>query len=304
MTDRLTADTITSDALDQLYRERDEARQHSATIAAQRDRLRQRMNALADRWDTALAPDKPYARALRAEISVAPFDPDGAMSVQEYREHGRILWAFRCWGTDTCDGWLGLGHRTETSALLERERHVADEHGEQPAAAPAATKATAPEDEHDGPLVPPILTEAIRQHDAETERAVAALAQAYGPTADLDHPQHPVNASPLREEIANAIGRTNLPAWHKAARYEAAEAALSAVLPHGKFLGDQLRDAEQRLTAIASLHEPQPDGTGFPDGQQCRTCSRDGGDGYQYLVPWPCPTAQAIAPSADQTTEK
>lgn len=142
MTDRHTVDTITSDALDQLYRERDEARQHAATIAAQRDRLRQRMHDLADRWDNALAPDKPYARALRAEISVAPFDPDGAMSVQEYREHGRILWAFRCWGTDTCDGWLGLGHHTETSALLERERHVAEEHGEQPAPAPAATQAT------------------------------------------------------------------------------------------------------------------------------------------------------------------
>ena len=48
MTDRHTADTITSDALDQLYRERDEARQHAAAIAAQRDRLRQRMHALAD----------------------------------------------------------------------------------------------------------------------------------------------------------------------------------------------------------------------------------------------------------------
>ncbi|MFC7817590.1 hypothetical protein ACFUTR_23450 [Streptomyces sp. NPDC057367] len=142
MTIRHTVDSITSDALDQLYRERDEARQHAATIAAQRDRLRQRMHALADRWDTALAPDKPYARSLRAEISVAPFDSDGAMTVQEYREHGRILWAFRCWGTATCDGWLGLGHHTETSALLERERHVAEEHGEQPAPAPAATQAT------------------------------------------------------------------------------------------------------------------------------------------------------------------
>ncbi|WP_333744084.1 hypothetical protein [Streptomyces ardesiacus] len=142
MTVRHTVDSITSDALDALYRERDEARQHAATIAAQRDRLRQRMNALADRWDTALAPDKPYARALRAEISVAPFDPDGAMSVHEYREHGRILWAFRCWGTDSCDGWLGLGHHTQTSALLERERHVADEHGERRAPAPAATQVT------------------------------------------------------------------------------------------------------------------------------------------------------------------
>ncbi|MFE0819139.1 hypothetical protein [Streptomyces sp. NPDC058847] len=67
---------------------------------------------------------------------------------------------------------------------------------------PAATEVTEPEDEWTGPLVPPILTEAIRQHDAETERAVAALAQAYGPTADLDHPQHPVNAVPHRITVA------------------------------------------------------------------------------------------------------
>jgi hypothetical protein len=131
---RHTADTITSDALDALYNERDTALQHAATIAAQRDRLRTRMNALANRWEHALAPDKAYARTLRDEISCAPFDPEGAMVVKEYTERGRHLWAFRCWGTDTCDGWLGLGHHTQTSALLERERHVAEAHaGEQPA---------------------------------------------------------------------------------------------------------------------------------------------------------------------------
>lgn len=137
MTDRKTLDQMTSDDLDELYDQRDEARQHAAAIAAQRDRLRQRMNTLADRWDNALAPDKAYARTLRAEISCDPFDPDGAMAVQEYTERGRRLWAFRCWGTEACDGWLGLGHHTQTSALLERERHVTEEH---PEPAPAATK--------------------------------------------------------------------------------------------------------------------------------------------------------------------
>ncbi len=130
MTDRKSLDDMTSNDLDTLYRERDEARQSAAATAAQRDRLRQRMNNLADRWEHALAPDEPYARSLRAEISVAPFDPDGAMTVQEYTEHGRHLWAFRCWGAETCDGWLGLGHHTQTSALLERERHAVEEHGE------------------------------------------------------------------------------------------------------------------------------------------------------------------------------
>ena len=127
---RLKLDELTSDDLDRLYRERDQARQHAAAIAAQRDRLRTRMNTLADRWDHALPVDKPYAHTLRAKISVAPFDPDGAMTVREYTERGRRLWVFRCWGTEACDGWLGLGHHTQTSALLERERHVAEEHAE------------------------------------------------------------------------------------------------------------------------------------------------------------------------------
>lgn len=116
--------------VEQVERDCDTARQHAAAIAAQRDRLRQRMNTLADRWDHALAPDKPYARTLRNEISCAPFDPEGAMTVREYTERGRRLWAFRCWGTDTCDGWLGLGHHTQTSALAERERHVIEAHVE------------------------------------------------------------------------------------------------------------------------------------------------------------------------------
>lgn len=46
---------------------------------------------------------------------------------------------------------------------------------------------------------------------------------------------------------------------------------------------------------ILAEHKPQPDGTGFPDSLQCGTCSRDGGDGYQYLVPYPCPTVMALA---------
>lgn len=119
-------------------RERDTARQHSAAIAAQRDRLRQRMNTLADRWDNALAPDKAYARALRAEISVAPFH-DTSTAVQAYRaDDGNQKWAARCWGTDTCDGWLSLDHDTERWAETARDRHIAEDHTEP---APAATQA-------------------------------------------------------------------------------------------------------------------------------------------------------------------
>lgn len=46
---------------------------------------------------------------------------------------------------------------------------------------------------------------------------------------------------------------------------------------------------------LLELHKPQQDGSSFPDSFQCRTCSQDGGDGYQYLVPAPCPTVLALA---------
>lgn len=125
---------------DQATRERDEARQHTAAIAAQRDRLRMRMNTLADRWDNALAVDKPYAHTLRAEISVGPFEPDAAIAVKSYRaDDGSQKWAARCWGTDTCDGWLSLDHDTQRWAEQARDRHVAEAHA---APAPAATQAT------------------------------------------------------------------------------------------------------------------------------------------------------------------
>lgn len=62
--------------------------------------------------------------------------------------------------------------------------------------------------------------------------------------------------------------------------------------PYRKPTRDQLLEAVDRIRA---LHQPQQDGSAFPDSQQCPTCSQDGGDGYQYLVPWPCPTIQALA---------
>jgi hypothetical protein len=98
------------------------------------------MNNLADRWDNALGPDKAYARTLRAEITCDPFEPTAAMSVRSYRnDQNQERWAFRCWGTDRCDGWLSLDHTSQESAERDRDRHVAEEHG---APAPAATEAT------------------------------------------------------------------------------------------------------------------------------------------------------------------
>lgn len=54
---------------------------------------------------------------------------------------------------------------------------------------------------------------------------------------------------------------------------------------------------------ILAEHAPQPDGSGFPDSQQCRTCSNAGGDGYHYLAPTPCPTLRALAEAYGYTGE-
>ncbi|MEU5596633.1 hypothetical protein [Streptomyces sp. NPDC020298] len=126
---------------DQAEAERDVAHQQAAAIAAQRDRLRQRMNTLADRWDLEGPPpgNRPLTE-LRAEISVGPFEPDASLVVQPYRaDDGSQKWAFRCWGTDTCDGWLSLDHTSEQSAQRARDRHVAKDHT---APTTAATEAT------------------------------------------------------------------------------------------------------------------------------------------------------------------
>ena len=49
--------------------------------------------------------------------------------VQPYRaDDGSKKWVFRCWGTDTCDGWLSLDHASQQSAERARDRHLSEEH--------------------------------------------------------------------------------------------------------------------------------------------------------------------------------
>lgn len=63
----------------------------------------------------------------------AATEPHTGLVVQPYRnDRGENVWVFRCWGTDSCDGWLSLDHRSEQSAVRARDRHVAEEHAEQP----------------------------------------------------------------------------------------------------------------------------------------------------------------------------
>lgn len=67
-------------------------------------------------------------------------NPHTGLVVQPYRDHGEQKWVFRCWGTDTCDGWLSLDHHSEQSAQRARDRHVTEEHGAPESTATGATK--------------------------------------------------------------------------------------------------------------------------------------------------------------------
>ncbi|HEY9410770.1 MAG TPA: hypothetical protein VIP77_14415 [Jiangellaceae bacterium] len=175
---RRTIDQIASDELDQLYErvaraeaERDTARQHAAAISAQRDRLRQRMNTLADRWDHALPVDKPYARTLRNEISVAPFHGEHT-AVQPYQADDRTTkWAARCWGTDTCDGWLSLDHDTQRWAEIALDRHVTEAHAApmDPAEAALARYAPSPVSAERAAVLREVADRLKQKADALTE---------------------------------------------------------------------------------------------------------------------------------------
>lgn len=49
--------------------------------------------------------------------------------VQPYRtDQGKQAWVFRCWGSDTCDGWLSLDHTSERSAARALTSHIEEFH--------------------------------------------------------------------------------------------------------------------------------------------------------------------------------
>ncbi|MFD1656955.1 hypothetical protein ACFSL4_01570 [Streptomyces caeni] len=73
------------------------------------------------------------ADAAREALRQMDADPHGlkaGMVVKAYTDHGRQKWVFRCWGTDTCDGFLSLDHSSQQSAERARDRHLAEAHPE------------------------------------------------------------------------------------------------------------------------------------------------------------------------------
>jgi len=79
------------------------------------------------------APNRPdtsdggAAEAVR-QMDADPTQPHTGLVVQPYRDCGQQLWVFRCWGTDTCDGYLSLDHTSQQGAEQARDRHVTEEH--------------------------------------------------------------------------------------------------------------------------------------------------------------------------------
>ncbi|MGW3135935.1 hypothetical protein [Streptomyces sp. NPDC001139] len=60
-------------------------------------------------------------------------DPHTGLVVQPYREHGQEKWVFRCWDEgDGCDGLVSLDHTSREWAERARDRHIAEQHQEQP----------------------------------------------------------------------------------------------------------------------------------------------------------------------------
>lgn len=67
--------------------------------------------------------------AQRASEQLAALGgPHTGLVVQPYRDHGKELWVFRCWGDDHCDGLVSLDHTSQRWAEAARDRHLAEDH--------------------------------------------------------------------------------------------------------------------------------------------------------------------------------
>jgi hypothetical protein len=55
--------------------------------------------------------------------------PDDTGAISQGSGPARDSWAWRCWGTDTCDGWLSFDHGSAAAARRAYDRHVRHKHG-------------------------------------------------------------------------------------------------------------------------------------------------------------------------------
>lgn len=86
--------------------------------------------------------------------------------VQPYRDdQNRPRWVFRCWGTDTCDGWLALDHTSEQSAGRALVSHIAEFHTAAVTATEVKIRITGGLTERQRTEVAEIVRDAVRRAD-------------------------------------------------------------------------------------------------------------------------------------------
>jgi hypothetical protein len=141
---RIPLDDLTSDQYDALYADRER-------LAAT---LREVLDAFEAYWarasycgsgGSAVQPE--HLQAWRATLTqpaaaTEATEPHTGLVVQPYRnDAGQPVWVFRCWGTDTCDGYLSLDHTSRQWAERARDRHAAEDHPPTPVPCPACARA-------------------------------------------------------------------------------------------------------------------------------------------------------------------
>lgn len=60
----------------------------------------------------------------------APYAEPEVFRCQDSRN--QPAWAWRCWGSAHCKGWVGIDLYSEEAARSELDRHLAEEHKESP----------------------------------------------------------------------------------------------------------------------------------------------------------------------------
>jgi hypothetical protein len=202
-------------------------------------------------------------------------EPHTGLVVQPYRtDRGENAWVFRCWGTDTCDGWLSLDHSSQQSAERARDRHVAEEH---------TASATVTDPDYLRQQYAAAIWE--RQNPgrrwADCEYRWRADAE---DAADAVLQVRDRHLDQLRQRLRLAA-EAHRDAEGRLQHLQASSEAAGRLLTRTTDERDQLRDAVDR---VRQLHQPVGVVAAAEAGVEpdCAVCGPNR---------WPCPTYQAVA---------
>lgn len=155
--------------------------------------------------------------------------PHTGLVVEPYRnDRGEQAWVFRCWGSDSCDGWLSLDHTSQQSAERARDRHVTEEHAEP------------------GELTADEARGLVDELGLDLYRAQDALAFVGECCTIAEHEQRPITTADVRE-------------WLKGARCGRQLAADAAAATEPATVTDPGYLRQQYTAIIGALHDNRPD---------------------------------------------